>query len=145
VISAPSGAPRFAHATRGGTFGGVDAAASVVERFLAALERRDFEALGACFGPGARLRALVPAMLREEEGPDAIAARFRFWFADVEEFEVLESEVGRTADRTRFGYTLAGVKPEHGSVVVEQRGYVDVDDGLISGLSLVCSGFCQAA
>ena len=129
----------------GGTVERVDAAAPVVDRFLDALGRRDFEVLGACFAPNARLRALVPAMLREEEGPDAIAARFRFWFADLDGFEVVESGAGHTADRPRFSYTLAGVKPELGPVVVEQRGYLDVDDGLISGLSLVCSGFCPAA
>jgi hypothetical protein len=123
----------------------MEAAAPVVDRFLDAVERRDFEALGACFAPGARLRALVPSRLREEEGPEAIAARFRFWFVDLDEFEVVESGAGRTADRTRFSYTLSGVKPELGPVVVEQRGYLDVDDGLISGLSLVCSGFCPTA
>jgi hypothetical protein len=58
----------------------------VVERFLRSLATRDYNALAECFADTSRLRALVPTRIREEQGPDAIAARYRFWLDDYDEY-----------------------------------------------------------
>lgn len=119
--------------------------AAVAGAFVDALARRDFDAIGDCFSPAARMRALVPQRLRDETGPGAIAERFRFWYADLGEFELVESEVDAIADRVRIRYRVRGVDPEDGAVVQEQEGYATVDDGRIAAMNLVCSGFRPAA
>ena len=98
----------------------------------------------ACFTPDARLRALVPTTLREEEGPDAIIDRFKYWFEELEDFRLLESDVEEVLDRVNVRYRLAGTDPEDGPVVVEQQCYFAIEDGQIAAISSVCSGFRPA-
>ena len=121
-----------------GTFGLVS---EVVERFLRALGTRDYDALAECFADGSTLRALVPTRVREEEGPEAIAARYRFWLDDYEDYELVATDVERFADHEQLRYRIRGVDPKDGPGVMEQRGYAIVDDGRITTLNVVCSGF----
>jgi hypothetical protein len=114
------------------------------QRFLASLAVRDWAAIEACFAPGARLRALVPSALREAEGAEAIVARFRLWFGDLEEFQLLDSAVDEMADRVHVRYRFAGTDPEDGRVVAEQQSYFAFEDGLIAAINSVCSGFRPA-
>jgi SnoaL-like domain len=116
----------------------------VVTQFLAALADRDYDAIASCFTETAKLRALVPSALREDEGPEAIAARFRLWFEDLEQFELLGSNVDRFADRVRLRYRCRGEDAEDGAVVVEQEGYAAVEGNGIGVLNLVCSGWRPA-
>ena len=117
----------------------------VAEQFLAALSERDYHGIASCFTRTAKLRVLVPSALREEDGPQAIADRFRFWYADLDDFELREAEVDVLADRVRLRYRLRGHDPEDGPVVSEQEGYATVEDGEISALNLVCSGWRPTA
>ena len=109
-------------------------------RFLDALATLDWDALRACFTPDARLRALVPTTLREEEGPDAIIDRLRYWFGELEDFRLLESGVEELIDRVNVRYRLAGTDPDDGPIVVEQQCYFAIDDGRIAVIDSVCSG-----
>jgi hypothetical protein len=131
-------APRFFDGTVAGM-------SDVVERFLHSLETRDYERLADCFSATAKLRALVPSALREAEGTDAIVARFRLWFDDLDEYELVSSDSERVLDRERVSYRIRGVDPEDGRCQMEQHGYATVEDGQISALNLVCSGFRQLA
>lgn len=115
-----------------------------VARFLDALAARDFDAVGACFAADARLRALVPARLRDEEGPDAIRDRFAYWYGGLGDFELTTAEAEVFADRIRVRYAACGVHPKDGPVVQEQEGYATVVDGKIATLNVVCSGFRPA-
>lgn len=113
-------------------------------RLLAAIGAQDFAVMESCFAPAARLRALVPSALREEEGSAAIAARFRFWWEGLDHVELVESELEQVADRVRLRYCLRGHDADDGWVTVEQTGYLQVEEGAISVLNLVCSGFRPA-
>jgi len=118
----------------------------VGERFLDALEAQDFDAAAELFAPDGRLRALVPQALRDDEGPDAVANRFRFWWDGLAELELLEREAARFHDRTRIRYRWRGRDPEDGWVEVEQEGYLRLDaDGRIAVMNVVCSGFVAVA
>ncbi len=112
-----------------------------VERFLGALEERDYEQLADCFTPTAKLRALVPSVLREAEGPEAIVARFRVWIADLEDYELVARDAEPVLGREHVRYRFRGVDPEDGLTESEQHGYAIVEEGRISALNLVCSGF----
>ena len=113
----------------------------VVDRFLDAVGTRDFDAIASCFAEDARLRALVPERLRDEDGPEAIAGRYRFWLARMHSSELVEREHDELLDRERIRYRLRVDDPEDGPCVMEQEGYATVADGRITALNLVCSGF----
>jgi len=115
-------------------------ATAVTGRFLDALERRDFEQLGATFKPAGRFRGLVPSALREAEGPEAVAERFRIWNGDAEDWELLESDTEQLADVVRLRWRVASTDPELGRTVYEQTAYAGVDDEGIAWMNLVCSG-----
>lgn len=115
-------------------------ATDVAERFLEALSHRDFDALAATFAENGRLRGLVPSALREEEGREAIGARFRFWFGDTEDFELVESGVTPFADVVRLYWRGRGSDPEAGLTTFEQTAYAGIGGGGIAWMNLVCSG-----
>lgn len=115
---------------------GLDVAAELLD----AIAGRDFAGIEACFAPDARMRALVPARLRDEEGAGAIVARMRFWWEEGDEFELVDSELEPVADRIRFRWRIRHSDPERGPCLQEQSGYLAVEDGRIATLNLVCSG-----
>ena len=112
-----------------------------VERFLRSLETRDYEGLAHALTPTARLRALVPTALREAEGPDAIVERFRIWTGDLGDYQFSAGEPEDVLGQVRLRYRFRGVDAEDGLVESEQHVYATVEDGRISALNLVCSGF----
>jgi hypothetical protein len=122
------------------------AGTQVAERFLDALEALDFDAAAELFGEDGRLRALVSQAVRDDEGSEAIANRFRFWWDELAELELLEREAARFHDRTRIRYRWRGRDPEDGWIEVEQEGYLRVGpDGRIVAMNVVCSGFLPVA
>ena len=114
-------------------------ASDVASRFLDSLSRRDFDGLAATFKEDGRLRGLVPSALREAEGRDGIAERFRMW-NDAEEWELLESETTELADVVKLRWRVASTDPGVGRTVYEQTAYVEIDEGGIAWMNLVCSG-----
>ncbi len=111
------------------------------QRFVDALGVGDWEGVRASLAADVRLRALVPERLREEEGSDAVIERFRFWWADLADLRLLDAAVEPMADQVRVRYRLAATDPEDGPVVVEQQCYLTVEDGRITKINSVCSGF----
>jgi hypothetical protein len=116
----------------------------VAERFVDALARGDWDAIEQLLGPEVQLRALVPATLREEEGPAAVLGRFKFWWAALDDLRLLDSGIEPMANQVRVHYRLAGADPDDGPVVVEQQCYFTVVDGSIAKINSVCSGFQPA-
>ena len=109
-------------------------------RFLEALSSRDYEALGACFAVDGTLRGIVPPGLREADGRDAIVERFRIWTADIEEYEIADSEAAPFADMLRLRWVVQGIGPEAWSTAYEQTAYAEIADGEIVQMRLACSG-----
>jgi hypothetical protein len=113
-------------------------AVRVGERFLDALAERDFEAVAGCFAPDAHLRAVVPPGVREDDGAEAIAARFARWLGDTG--EVVDSSVGMVQDILRLRYAVREVDPEAGPTVFEQTAYAELADDAITRMRVACSG-----
>ena len=115
------------------------AAVELAARLIDAIAAQDFAAVGRLLAPDARLRALVPPGVRDDEGREAVVARLTLWFGDTRDLSIVESEAEELAGRIRFRYRLRG-REEGAWVVQEQSGYVDVRDGTIVAIDLVCSG-----
>ena len=114
--------------------------ATVTDRFLDALARRDFPAIADCFSPDAAFRALVPRGLREASGPESSAAWFQTWFGSAHRFVVLETQTEAMADRLHLTWCLRVDKGE-GPRLVSQHAFAEVADDRINRFDLVCSGF----
>ena len=114
------------------------------QRFVDALGAADWDAVRSLLAEDVHFRGLVPARLREENGPAAVVERFRFWGADLEDLRLLDAEVVPMANQVRVRYRLAGTDRDDGPVVVEQQCYVTVEAGQITKINSVCSGLQPA-
>jgi hypothetical protein len=113
----------------------------VGEAFLQALANRDFEALRACLQQEVSFRALVPPGVRQATDASGTVNRLLLWFGEADSFEMLRAEIGQVAHRLSITYRIR-LHDSDGWQVIEQRLYCDVgDDGRISTLDLLCSGF----
>jgi hypothetical protein len=112
-------------------------ASDVASRFLDALTRHDFDAVAGAFLRDARLRGLVPAALRELEGPEAIAERLRMWTGDG---EVVESGCEDFADVVKLRWRVRETDDDGRLVVFEQTAYAEIGDDGFAWMNLVCSG-----
>jgi hypothetical protein len=111
-------------------------------RLLGGIAARDFDAVAACFAPGASFRVLTPKGLREHSGPAEASTRFRSWFGDMEGFDLLGSDVEPVADRVRIRWHTRGRDPDKGWQENEHTGYAELDErGLIVALNVSCAGF----
>lgn len=112
--------------------------------FLEALATRDYERMSTTLGPNIRFRALLPPGPMQWQGPPQVAEAFRSWFADADDFELVEATVGEIGGRLHLSWRIR-VRPApfgigEGWHVIEQHGYADATDS-IETLDLLCSGF----
>jgi hypothetical protein len=114
---------------------------AVVWELLEAIRARDVDRIAACFAPDARLRALTPRELRELDGPDAIADRYRRWLEPLESFDVVSGDVEPIADRIRLRYRFRGRDRVKGWQENEHTAYATVTKGRVEALNLSCAGF----
>jgi hypothetical protein len=118
-------------------------AESVGADFIDALARQDRACVHSLLDPRLSFRVLTPRALREANDDAGAVAWLTRWFGDVEELTTLGSEVSTMHDRISVTYRFHLYKDRW--YVIEQRGYIDVADGKITDLNLICSGFRSAA
>jgi limonene-1,2-epoxide hydrolase len=117
----------------------------IAATFVEALAAQDFDQLAATLAEDACLHALVPAGVRDCQGPDQIRATFASWFGNTADFELVEAVVGAVGSRLylRWRIRLRANRLGAGWFVVEQHVYADTtDQGPITQLRLLCSGYC---
>ena len=113
--------------------------------FLEALARCDFAGLGRTVADEAAIQALVPRGLREWTGPLGVGEAFAGWFADLDDYELVEAVVGTVGGRLhlRWRARVRGERLGPGWFLVEQDLYADTDGaGRLDHLRLLCSGYC---
>jgi SnoaL-like domain len=107
---------------------------------VAALAQRDFSRLARTLTPDVRMRALIPPG-PVEVSRDAAAAKFCAWFGDARDVELVRSESETIADRLHVSYRLRVKRPDDAWKLVEQQLFCALDNGRISALDLLCTGF----
>jgi hypothetical protein len=108
---------------------------------VAALAARDFDRLAGVLATDTRMRALIPPGPIELSGVESAAARFASWFGDAEWLELVNSGIDEVGDRLHVFYRLRVKRSGNPSKVIEQHLFCTVDEGNITALDLVCSGF----
>jgi hypothetical protein len=106
----------------------------------AAVADRDGVQLAAAVTDTVRLRALLPGGPIEEHGRDAVVARFRGWFADMDTVDLVESAGEAVADRLLIHYRLD--LAQRGTCwACTQTSICKIDNGRLATIDLLCSGF----
>ena len=126
---------------------GEESASNLAHRFTAALAARDAAALLSLFGREVDFRGLTPGRVWEAQTADALIddVILGAWFEPGDVIQRIESvQAGRVGTRTRIGYRLR-VENAGGSFTVEQQAYLDLVDGMITWLRVLCSGFVPVA
>ena len=108
---------------------------------VAALAERNFDRLAGTLDPDVRMRALIPPGSVEVLGAEGAAARFASWFGEAEGLELVRSGSDEVGDRLHVFYRLRVKRPGQPWKIIEQHLFCTFDDGCITGLDLVCSGF----
>src|ERR1700746_1684243 len=84
----------------------------VAQRFLDALAAADWAGIESLLAPDVQMRALLPSALREWQGRKAVVERFKFWWAPLEDLQLLDSGLEPAGDQVRVRYRLAGDDPD---------------------------------
>jgi hypothetical protein len=108
---------------------------------VAALTERDFGRLARALAPEVRMRALTPSGCVELSGAEPAAARFASWFGESNGLELVHSGSDEVGDRLHVFYRLRVKRPGDLWKVIEQHLFCALDEGRITALDLVCSGF----
>jgi hypothetical protein len=108
---------------------------------VAALAQRDFDRLAGVLATDTRMRALIPPGPVELTGAEPAASKFASWFGSLEGLELIHSSSDKVGDRLHVSYRLRVKRPGDPWKVVEQHLFCALDEGRITALDLVCSGF----
>ena len=120
---------------------GMDVPRAVADRLARAIAAREFAEMVSALARDAHFRYLIPPGPGQTEGAAEVAAKFLEWFGDADELRIESILAEPLADRTSLRYRFL-LHEKDGWKAVEQQQYVDVDeDGTISTIDLLCTGF----
>jgi hypothetical protein len=108
---------------------------------VAALAKRDFGRLAGTLAPDVRMRALIPPGPVELSGAAPAAARFASWFGGSDRLELVQSGTEEVGDRLHAFYRLRVKRSGDPWKIVEQQLFCALDEGRITAIDLLCSGF----
>ena len=106
-----------------------------------ALVAGDFDRLASMLAADVQMRALIPPGPVELSGAAAAAAKFASWFGGSKSLELVRTGSDEVGDRLHVFYRLRVKRSEDPTSIVEQHLFCSLDEGRITSLDLVCSGF----
>jgi len=120
---------------------GTHSSSATAESFARAVAARDYIKMFSALSRDARFRYLIPPGPGDTIGAADMAAKFLEWFGDADVLRIESIEAQPLADRTSLRYRFL-VREQDGWKQVQQQLFVDMDEeGLISAVDLLCSGF----
>jgi hypothetical protein len=123
--------------------GAATAAEDLGRQFAAAFAARDAVGLRVLFSDEVSFRGLTPGRVWQADTAAELVdgVLLGCWLEPSDTIDRVEAvETAMVGTRCRLGYRLHGVNPD-GRFVVEQQAFFDVDDGAITWLRVLCSGF----
>jgi len=120
---------------------GMEGPRAVAERLARAIAARGYVAMHSTLAHDARFRYLIPPGPGQIDGAAEVAAKFLEWFGDADVLRIQGIVAEPLADRTSLRYRFL-LHEKNGWKEVEQQLYMDMDeDGAISAIDLLCTGF----
>ncbi|HEU4998030.1 MAG TPA: hypothetical protein VFT68_03725 [Lapillicoccus sp.] len=115
---------------------------TVAERFVQAYTGHNRADLLGVLAPDVDFRGMTPGRFWEASTAEDLVDNVLFHWIDVHDVvqQVLALDRDWMADREHVSFRLSVHTPD-GHHLVEQQAYLMVDDGLISWLRMMCSGF----
>lgn len=115
---------------------------SVGERWARAVADGDRPALLGLLAPTLEFVALTPSRVWESTSAEEVAdVVLHTWFGGDRHIDAIERiDCDSVADRERVGYRFRATTPA-GETLVEQQAYLGLDDGAITSLRILCTGF----
>jgi ketosteroid isomerase-like protein len=113
------------------------------EQFVRAVAGRDAAGLTALLSDDIDFKALTPNRFWEADSAEGVVRDviFGHWFEKTARIDAIEAvECTTVAERQRVGYRLR-VTNDDGMFAVEQQAYLDVRDGRITWLRIMCAGY----
>ena len=114
-------------------------------RFAHALAAKDVAGLRAVLADDVDFRGLTPGRFWEATTAGEVVDKIVLgaWFEPSDDIKELceVTEGGGVADRSHVAYRLR-VRNGGGEFLVEQQAYYTAEDGRITWLRVLCSGFC---
>ena len=113
------------------------------QRFAEALAKKDAPGLLDLLDPEVDFMGLTPSRFWEASSATALVDDIILgaWFDADDHIDALEHvELGAVADRDRLTYLLR-IRTPDGVFLVEQQAYFGAENGRISWLRILCSGF----
>ena len=119
-----------------------DVGAELGQRFVDALATKDRAALADLFDPKIDFRGLTPSQEWRAVDPDGVVEIvLGSWFEPSDHVrEAIGVAAEPFADRYQLRYRLR-VESDGVMYVVEQQGYYSAEEGRITRMGVVCSGF----
>lgn len=117
----------------------LDSAITTGGLLVAALARQAWDELAACLDEAVVFRALIPRGPRNADDRAGAAGYFQKWFGDSDQLILLASEVRPMHDRLHISYRFRSHEDQW--YIVEQHAYCVVENGNITQMDLLCSGF----
>jgi hypothetical protein len=117
--------------------------ATIGEQFARALAARDPEAMREVLAPEIDFRGMTPGKFWESASRDDLVQRILFdrWMDAAVLVDTVEiTGTGAVGNRSRIGYRFRGTRPA-GPFDVEQQAFYTEQDGRITWLRIMCSGF----
>jgi TusA-related sulfurtransferase len=119
----------------------MDAPTAAADRFAKAIASREYVEMFSALSRDVRFRYLIPAGPGRADGAADAVAKFLEWFGDADTLGIERVTAEPLADRTSLRYRFL-LHEEDEWKEVEQQQFIDIDeDGLISTIDLLCSGF----
>ena len=115
------------------------------QEFAEALAAKDAARLTEVLAPDLDFRALTPNRAWEVSTADGFVTDvLPVWFEKNDHIDELQMlDTASVGDRERMGYLFHGHNGD-GPFIVEQQAYYEADDGRITWLRVLCSGFRPA-
>ncbi len=115
-------------------------AREIGEKWTRAIKTRQFERISDLCRPGVRSRLLWPDGYASFESAHDLAAEIRHWYAESDPIEIQGLQVEPVGDKVSISYRFT-LRERGEWLEVEQQIFAMLQDGLLSQLDLMCSGF----